>query len=139
MADFDFIMGKLKTKSSTKQLIYKTTCDVFTELKNQLQLMQKSLGEEMEKYDKNVEIKYSSHGNFEVHLKFSGDTLVFMMHTNVFNFDDNQYIHRTDYVKEDPMRSYCGLIQIYNFLSDSIKYNRLSDVGYLIGRLYINK
>jgi hypothetical protein len=31
------------------------------------------------------------------------------------------------------------MIQIYNFLSDSIKYNRDQDAGYLIARVFINK
>ena len=31
------------------------------------------------------------------------------------------------------------MIQIYNFLSDSIKYHRHNDLGYLIGRIFINK
>ncbi|MES2688778.1 MAG: hypothetical protein V4658_00150 [Bacteroidota bacterium] len=30
-------------------------------------------------------------------------------------------------------------IQVYNFLSDSLKYNREQDMGYLIARLFINK
>ncbi len=46
---------------------------------------------------------------------------------------------RTAYVKEDDSRSYCGIINIYNFLSDSFKYNRFNDIGYLIGRIFINK
>jgi hypothetical protein len=37
------------------------------------------------------------------------------------------------------MREFCGLIQIYNFLADSIKYNREQDIGYLIGRIFVNK
>jgi hypothetical protein len=28
---------------------------------------------------------------------------------------------------------------MYNFLSDSLKYKRVNDLGYLIGRLFINK
>ena len=43
----------------------------------------------------------------------------------------------TSYVKEDKNRSYCGVIHLYNFLADSFKYNRLNDVGYLIGRVFI--
>jgi hypothetical protein len=31
------------------------------------------------------------------------------------------------------------MIQVYNFLADSIKYNREGDVGYLVGRLFVNK
>ena len=35
--------------------------------------------------------------------------------------------------------SYCGMINIYNFLSDSFRYNRSADEGYLIGRIFINR
>ncbi len=34
-------------------------------------------------FDPNVEVVFYDLGAFEFHLKFSGDTLVFMMHTNV--------------------------------------------------------
>ena len=40
----------------------------------------------------------------------------------------------TSYSKENGNRGYCGLINIYNFLNDSIKYNRVNDSGYMIGR-----
>src|ERR1043166_577030 len=62
-----------------------------------------------------------------------------MMHTNVFDFENSHFILSTNYVKEDPMREFCGLIQVYNFLSDSLKYNRIDDEGYLITRIFINK
>ena len=35
--------------------------------------------------------------------------------------------------------SYCGVINVYNFLSDSFKFNRNADEGYLIGRIFINR
>ena len=50
----------------------------------------------------------------------------------------NNNLWKTSYLKENPQRGYCGLINVYNFLNDSFKYNRLNDVGYLIGRLFIN-
>ena len=31
------------------------------------------------------------------------------------------------------------MINIYNFLSDSFRYNRSADEGYLIGRIFINR
>ena len=61
------------------------------------------------------------------------------MHSNIFDFYPSHPIHKTSYVKQDSMRSFCGVIHIYNFLNDSFKYNRLNDVGNLIGRLFINK
>tara|TARA_B100001094_G_scaffold158301_1_gene153239 strand:- start:256 stop:702 length:447 start_codon:yes stop_codon:yes gene_type:complete len=60
------------------------------------------------------------------------------MHTNIFDFEASHQIHETSYVKEDKMRSFCGLINIYNFLSDSLKYNRFNDSGFLIARIFVN-
>jgi len=31
------------------------------------------------------------------------------------------------------------IINIYNFLGDSFKYKRINDIGYLIGRVFVNK
>jgi hypothetical protein len=61
------------------------------------------------------------------------------MHTNVFNFDENHFIHKSKYVEDDIANSYCGMIEIYNFLADSLKYQRVNDTGYLIGRIFINR
>ena len=60
------------------------------------------------------------------------------MHTNVFDFDASHPVLGTDYVAENRDRSYCGVVNIYNFLADSFRYNRNEDEGYLIGRLFIN-
>ena len=35
--------------------------------------------------------------------------------------------------------AYCGVISVYNFLSDSLKYNRSDDLGYLVARIFVNK
>ena len=45
---------------------------------------------------------------------------------------------KTPYIKEDPSRSFCGVIHIYNFLADSFDYDRDNDLGYMIGRVFIN-
>ena len=60
------------------------------------------------------------------------------MHTNVFKFDSQNSLWNTSYFKENGNRGYCGLINIYNFLNDSIKYNRVNDSGYMIGRVFVN-
>jgi hypothetical protein len=61
------------------------------------------------------------------------------MHTDVFEFDSNHIIWQNEYVQRERDNSYCGVIDIYNFLSDSFKFNRNADEGYLIGRLFINR
>lgn len=134
----DDIYQVLSTKSCTKQLVYRNTLNSFQQFKKKLHEVEEKLSGKMAALDKGVEVKYSEKGDFEAHLKFSGDTLVLMMHTNVFDFAEDHHINKHPYIKEDRMREYCGLIQVYNFLSDSIKYNRQEDIGILIARIFIN-
>ena len=39
----------------------------------------------------------------------------------------------------DRDNSYCGIINIYNFLADSFHFKRGEDEGYLIGRIFVNR
>ena len=133
------IQDLLCQKSSTKQLVFRNTQNIFRDFKMVLRDIEKELAPSLAIDAPHVEVKYSDKGDFEAHLKFSGDTLVMMMHTNVFDFDESHFINKSSYVQEDKLREYCGLIQIYNFLSDSIKYNRDHDSGYLIARVFVNK
>ena len=130
------IIELLKSKAVTKQQVYRNTKEVFADF--QKVLKEKLTGINNEISDKKVRVVYSSDGNFEARLKFSGDTLLFHMHSNVFDFPVSHPIYKTKYIKEDSLRSFCGVINIYNFLSDSFKYNRFNDVGYLIARVFIN-
>ena len=61
------------------------------------------------------------------------------MHTNTFVFEPSNPINSTGYVKSDSTRATCGMISVYNFLSDSFQYERRNDVGILIARLFVNK
>jgi hypothetical protein len=61
------------------------------------------------------------------------------MHTNVFNFERDHRIWQNPYVQADRTNSYCGVINIYNFLADSMKFKREEDEGYLIGRIFVNR
>lgn len=126
-------------KSKTKQQVFKITQAVFHDLKMVLRDIESEITPEIGDKAPMVEVKYYDKGDFEAHLKFSGDTLVIMMHTNVFDLDENHYITKTKYIQEDPLREFCGMIQVYNFLSDSLRYNREHDMGYLIARIFINK
>lgn len=131
------IVSLLKEKACAKQKIYRITKNIFANFQDVLQEKAKILNNEIQ--DKDVEVSYEESGDFDAKLKFSGDTLLFHMHSNIFDFDSSHQIHKTSYVKEDKMRSFCGIINIYNFLSDSLKYNRLNDAGFLIARIFINK
>ncbi len=133
------ILDKLLRKADTKQLIYGKTRDAFGLIRTELKEVSDWISTQVQKQMVNVPINYSDQGDFETELKFAGDTLYYIMHTNVFTFPAEHFIYKTDYVKQDPSRAYCGMVLIYNFLSDSVKYSRMNDMGYLLGRLFINK
>ena len=133
------IIETLKVKSETKQLVYDNTLKAFTVLKEELQNTVNDINAKLKNCDKRVLLEFTDRGDFEAEIKVAGDILVFSMHTNIFEFENSHNIWKTTYVKKNRMNSYSGVINIYNFLSDSFKYNRLDDLGYLIGRLFINK
>lgn len=127
-------------KSALKQKIFDNTFAIFNELKETLLEMASEMDDELEgKLDKRVRIEYRDRGKFETQLQIASDLLIFQMHTDVFEFDANHVIWQCPYVQADRDNSYCGVINIYNFLSDSFKYNRNADEGYLIGRIFINR
>lgn len=127
------------SKATLKQTVYKNTYDTFNKFKRVIKSLADDYGNEFNGRKTNIPFEYKNRGEFEVELKFAGDILIFMMHTNVFEFSRNHEVMNMPYIKEDRERSYCGIINIYNFLSDSFKYKRVNDIGYLIGRTFINK
>ena len=133
------IIKALQLKAGTKQYIFRKTIEIFNVFKEQIRVVASEVSTSIEAIDPNIQVFAKESGDFESELKFSGDTLMFMMHTNVFNFPPEHSIHKSEYVREDPLRGYCGMIMIYDFLSDSIKYGRMNDIGYLIARIFINK
>lgn len=134
----DLVFKGLKDKAVMKQQIFGHTTELFNLFKEVAAEIAQFYAAKMQEVDSRVSVEYSSNGHYEFSLKFGGDVLVFHMHTNVFLMDRSHWIWKTNYVEKDEDRAYCGMVNIYNFLSDSIKYNRLNDIGYLIARIFIN-
>jgi hypothetical protein len=133
------IIELLSTKSSHKQATYRNTLERFKLLNGVVAEISEQLSKQMKVLDPYVEVSVKTPNLFDCEFKFSGDMLVFSMHSNVFTFEKKHPIFSVDYIKEQPMRGYFGVINVYNFLSDSYKYNRLNDLGYLIARIFVNK
>ena len=135
------LFADLSEKTELKQQVYQTTYKAFKNLHEVIDEFALNYSEFLKTNKKNLEIPFESklHGDFEIELKFGGDILIFFMHSNIFEFPRNHEVMKTPYVRTDKTRSYHGIINIYNFLADSFKYNRINDVGYLIGRVFINK
>ena len=134
------ILETIVRKSTLKQSVFDNTFSTFNELKDTLFEMASEMDDQLDgRLDRRVRIEYRDRGKFEAQLQVASDLLIFQMHTDVFEFDANHIIWQNAYVQSDTANSYCGVINVYNFLSDSFKYNRNADEGYLIGRIFINR
>lgn len=136
---FDSIKHSLITKACLKQDVYGITKDVFSDLKEVLGEVTNELHDYMAPNDSRVAVELSSTGVCETYLTLAGDTVIFHMHTNVFSFPDSHMVHKNSYVSKNPENGFCGVINIYNFLTDSFRFNRMNDYGYMVGRIFINK
>ncbi len=134
----DITVNALIEKGNLKQDVFRNTFESFNILKRQAQMFDERWKAEFAASNERVHVEFEEKNHHEFKLKFAGDMLVFLMHTNIFEFPRAHEIMKTSYIKENVNRSYCGIINIYNFLADSFKYNRVNDIGYLIGRIFIN-
>ena len=139
LSPHDLILKTLKDKSSMKQDVYANTFEAFKIMKSSAKQIVADIKSQIAAIDKRIIIEYREKGEFEFELRIAGDLLIFSMHTNIFEFDRAHQMWRNSYVKEDHTRSFCGIINIYNFLNDSFTYNRINDLGYVIGRIFVNK
>ena len=128
----------LKVKAGIKQLSYRNVRKAFEILREEARRIVDELSQSIKKEDESILVEFEDQGEFEFHVKFSGDLLIFMMHTNIITFDGEYHLLKNDYIKEKENRKYFGHIMIYNFMADSIKYNRLEDPGYLVARILVN-
>lgn len=133
------LFEKVIAKTSLKQTVYKNTLEAFQHFKKNVERLIENYKNYNSTSKKDISIDFNDRGKFAFELSFGGDILIFMMHTNVFLFPRHDIINNTSYVKSDPERAFCGMINIYNFLADSFRFKRSDDVGYLIGRIFVNK
>ena len=134
----DLLFNLIKDKAVLKQDVFSNIILNFKVLKSVLKEIGDDLRDRIANEDERVIIEYKDSGEFEAQLRVAGDLLVFQMHSNVFKFNMENSLWKSSYLSENPNRGFCGLINVYNFLNDSFKYNRSNDLGYLIGRLFIN-
>ena len=134
------ILETIVSKSTLKQKVFDNTFATFNDLKETLLEMASEMDDQLDGLlDRRVRLEYRDRGKFEAQIQVANDLLIFQMHTDVFEFEPNHVIWQNPYVQTDRANSYCGVINIYNFLSDSFKFNRNADEGYLISRIFINR
>ena len=133
------LFSHFQEKSLLKQDVYRKTLTTFKKFKDIISTISNEYADYCNQMGTHIPFQMKEKSEFEIELHFGGDILLFMMHSNIFEFSREHEVMKTPYIKENKSRSYCGVINIYNFLADSFKYNRINDLGYLIGRVFINK
>jgi hypothetical protein len=134
----EHIRQLLESKSTAKQITYKNLVSAFGVLSKESKRIIVELKKMVRPGDEDVTVNFQSVNEHEFHVKLAGDLLVFVLHTNVVTFDDAHPVMQDPYTKQNDVNRYFGQIMIYNFMADSIKFNRVNDPGYLLARLLIN-
>lgn len=129
----------LSSKDAIRKTVLTTTMTHFKLLQTVLENMVNQYNEALFGISGNARTLESKvYGDCEIELNMGNDILIFSLQPSVFCFDKNHLVRRLPYVKQNSMNAFCGIINIYNFLSDSITKNRVEDLGYLVGRIFIN-
>ncbi len=134
----EFIKYMLESKSTAKQTTFKHLQEAFSTLCVESRHIINELNQKVQAVDDDVTLYFKNISKQEFQLKLAGDLLIFVMHTNIVTFDDEHPVIKDAYIAEKEVNRYFGQINIYNFMYDSLRYNRGHDPGYLIGRLMIN-
>jgi len=134
----DHIKHLLESKSTAKQITYKNLQAAFALLSKESKRIIQELSKKIKPGDEDVTVSFATIHEQEFHVKLAGDLLVFVLHTNIVTFDETHPVMQDPYIKLNEVNRYFGQIMVYNFMSDSFKYNRVNDPGYLLARLLIN-
>ncbi len=133
------IQRLLENKSQAKQITYKNLLSAFELLAKESKRVAVELNKKVKtSTDHDVTVDFKRINSHEFDVKLAGDLLIFVLHTNIVTFDDSHEVMKNPYIGEKEINRYFGQIMIYNFMSDSVKYNRVNDPGYLLARLLVN-
>lgn len=132
------IKNMLENKSTAKQTTYKHACWAFSILASEGKLIMEELKKRANPGDPDVTIEYNVISDQEFDIKLAGDMLIFVINTNIVTFEESHPIMKDEYINARDVNRYFGQILIYNFMADSMKFNRVNDPGYLLARLMIN-
>jgi hypothetical protein len=134
----DYIQRMLESKSKAKQITYKNLLAAFNLLSKESKRVAQELKKKVKPGDDDVTIDFKVINEHEFHIKLAGDLLIFVLHTNIVTFAEDHPVMKEPYIAENEVNRYFGQIMIYNFMSDSLKFNRVNDPGYLLARVLIN-
>ena len=82
-------------KGELKQHVYAATKETFELFRTTTREIIDLFKQERQVNGKDVSFEFTDRGDFEFEVKFAGDVLIFMMHTNVFEFSRNHEVMKT--------------------------------------------
>lgn len=133
------IAAFLKNKTILHEEISKNSLEVLARLMTLSKILAEKINLKTVAKDKKEEVRFREINDHEFHLDFSGDLLIFTLHSHIMTFQEEHPVAMNSYVLQKPERSFFGHIMVYNFLSDSLSNNRTDDFGYLVARLLVNR
>ena len=130
----NFIKYLLESKSTAKQTAYKHICRAFSVLEAESKRVVEELKRRANPSDKDVTVEFNSINAQEFDVKLAGDMLIFVLGTNIVTLEESHTIMKEDYIRENEVNRYFGQIMVYNFMAESLKYNRTNDLCQLLSQ-----
>lgn len=139
------IVTELQIKATLKSQIMKVAKNSFEELYSTLEGMKEEYNSVLTSnaaqnaiLTKELKVELTRPSQHVYQINADEDTLILSLQNGVYQFDRDHEVWQTPYVQENEARSYAAIVNIYNFLSDSFKYDRCEDPGYLVARVFIS-
>lgn len=129
------IVSLVGPKAQLRKQVEANVSEGFETLCNVLSEMQKEYSEAL---GPEVTVLYERRAKHVAVFTLDADVMVFVQLTDVFYFDRDNQALKTPYVKENAQRAAVGIVNVYNFMTDSFKYDRDEDIGYLVARIFVN-
>ena len=136
---FQHILRSLSEKATVKLDVGQNAEWAFSLIRAALKKIESDVAAEAQSIDKRISVKYVERGPLDVEFRISDDIIIFSMHTDAFTFPDGHPLWKHSGMRAEHGKGYFGMISIYNFLTDSVKFNRVNDQGVLIARVFIDK
>ncbi|MCU0328288.1 MAG: hypothetical protein MUE53_04790 [Chitinophagales bacterium] len=135
----ELVKSLISSKSIAKQDCFYNLIDVFKRFEQSAILVCASLEEWISQKDPRVIVQVKTINDQEFRIQVGGETLIFLMHSNAFAFPENHTIYKHPSIKDNLLSAFFGTIEVYNYLSASIKYERYNDLGEMLVRFFFNK
>lgn len=135
----DLIIHTLVEKNQTRKQVAGHTQDAYEMIKAELIALTSEYNAALKEKGEPELFQYREKGVSELEMRVGEDLLIFQHTPYIYEFHKSHGVWKISYVYENKMTRYAGIINIYNFLFESFEYNRKDDLGYLIGRIFINK